>query len=302
MVNDLIAAVARAEVGFALAPDEKHLWICDREDHEAEDQAWVQFQTMLRSGSRYFNDEALNFLNDLFAVLGKLSAGGLVKEVKPQTVLEVGRRLYRARRANSQEEFLPIVHDLARQLHAPPPNRTPANRMNAERSPAFYAALDFETAVAETRPSIGSRVVVGEFQVTRALKVVDFRVLSRSKGAWFSIWEPNYRKRAVMRGLLRKLQERIARPIPAGAEHEYLETQVVADYLYSCGKYDAILFESSQANGGTNVVIFNGALGKYSDDARLYTNAPVQYVENSAKVHEIESMKITQRMKQALSY
>lgn len=294
LVADLVGIVGapRPCASGSLEADQLHPWVFDRDDYDAQDRKWDAFTLMLRSGSRFFNEDARAFLDGLFEILKDLTAGGLVYEERPGRDLAPHQTLFRARRASSRDELQSILSDPQSELHAPPPIRTPANRMNVERSPAFYATLEAETAIAETRPSIGSTIVIGQFKTTRPLNVVDFRVLSRSGGVTFSIWRSDFLERSVMRGLLRRLQARIARPIPLGLEHEYLETQVVADYLHSSG-HDGALFESSQRDGGTNVVIFSGTLGAYETKSRTFPNAPLSYVVGSAALFSIRKIEIS---------
>ncbi|KQW45843.1 hypothetical protein ASD88_13250 [Pelomonas sp. Root662] len=246
---------------------------------------------MLRGKSRFFNKDAKKFLDSLFNILEDLSPNGFFF-ADAVMELEIGRLLYRARRGNTEEAIQRVSSNAAKELHAPPPAVTPANRMNVEGAPAFYAAFNPDTAIAEVRPSRGSNVVVGCFATTRKLRVIDFTSLKKNAAPAFSIWGDDFVDRSQKRGLLLRLQDRIARPIPLGMEHEYLDTQVVADYLHSYLGFDGAMFESSQKSGGTNIVLFGATLGTYSTESRSFLDAPLLFKENSVEVHEVIEIEI----------
>lgn len=287
---ELVSALCDPHAPQAFARERLYRWHYQRDDPAEIDKAWHEFQATVRSGSRFFNQKAKHFLDDLFEALPRLKTNGFF-ETEPVVTIPKGRRLVRARLANTREQLETIVGDLASQLDAPPPARAPANRMNVAQMPAFYAAFDENTAIAETRPSIESDVVVAQFEVTRPMRVLDLELLARSEGATYSIWSRAFRRRAVMRALLKRLHQRISRPVRPGEEHEYIDTQVVADYLFTHQSLDGLVYLSSQvATDAKNVVIFSGALGEYRDGK--FAASPVRFVENSAKRHRVVKVDI----------
>ena len=86
LVADLVSIVGASRPGASdlLKPDRLHRWVFERDDYEAQDRKWDEFTLTLRSGSRFFNDNAWVFLEDLFKILKDLSAGGLAYEEKPR--------------------------------------------------------------------------------------------------------------------------------------------------------------------------------------------------------------------------
>jgi hypothetical protein len=289
--SDLIAAVSKK---MSLDPDQPQTdayWAFEVVDIDAQEQEWSTFKHTLQSRSRFFNLAALKFLDDLFKPLETMKAGGFF-DMGPITVLAAGRHMFRARRVNTSSELAEILSDIPAQVSAPPPNKTPAGRMNIERMPAFYAAFDEKTAIAETRPMIGNDVITAKFRTTRALKMLDCSVLPRSSAPTFSIWNEKFAYWTSLRGILRGLQNHIARPVMPGEAHEYLYTQFISEYLFEKRGIEALAFKSVQYEG-RNIVILNGALGLYDMPTQRFPNLPFEFVRGSDRRHTVSSIELT---------
>jgi hypothetical protein len=286
-VNDLVTFVQKRN---AYSGTDRFDWQFSHDDREEAEAEWNHFRDTLKGGSRFFNEPARQFLNELFEPLDRLFSGGLFPSIKPVRELAAGITIFRARRANTAPDLERIKTNPVRELHAPPPEKSVAGRMNVERLPAFYGSLNIETAIAETRPAIGVEVAVGEFRIARPLRVLDFTMLARTKGATFSIWDPHFRRKTILRAVLRRLHERIRLPIRPSEEHEYLTTQVLADYLVTERKLDGVLFGSAQVDSGVNVVIFHAVLGKYTTEG--YAASPLTYRAGHSTVHRVLAMEI----------
>ena len=63
--------------------------------------------------------------------------------------------------------------------------------MNAQGISVFYGASDLATALAEIRPPVGSRVLVGKFDLARPVRLLDVEAL-RSVYVGGSIFDPAY--------------------------------------------------------------------------------------------------------------
>jgi RES domain-containing protein len=249
------------------------------------EERWQEYLGFVNNGARFFNNSALQFLDDLFKVIDRLSMNAFFGPTKPVQEQNLGT-VWRARVAKTPEVLDKILAKPAAELHAPPPTVAKPGRMNAERVPVFYAARDEKTAVAELRPGIGEQIVVGKFKVTRPVRLLDMLILDRAHGATLSIWDPQFKKREVMRALLKRLHERVRRPIASGAEHEYLATQMLAEYLSVHMHVEGIVFGSAQHEGGRNVVLFPKVLGPFY--ARLgFRDSPIEYVEGSVRTVKV---------------
>jgi hypothetical protein len=134
--------------------------------------------------------------------------------------------------------------------------------MNARGISVFYGANDPVVALAEIRPPVGSQLVVGHFEIIRPLRLLDLTALGtvRTKG---SIFDPTFAGRLERAMFLRKLSQRITRPVmPDDEVFDYLPTQAVADFLASnfVTPLDGIIYPSAQAAGDAlNIVLFHKA-------------------------------------------
>ena len=255
------------------------------------EQDWKGYLDLVSGGSRFFNSEARAFLDELFDAAPRLKVRGLFKAQQPIREIKTGI-FYRARLANSDKDRVRILSNPARELDAAPPHVARSGRMNAERVSVFYGAYHRDTALAELRPSIGGHTVVGEFRLVRPIQVLDMTLLERAWGATISIWDPEFKRRARMRDMLRRLHERVRRPVVPGAEHEYLATQVLSEYLSAVKGLDGVVFGSAQHQPGANIAIFPKALGAYDDELQKFPASPLAFVAGSERVVGVKGIHI----------
>jgi len=216
----------------------------------------------LKSQARFFNQGAEEFLNRIFSDLD----GRTTREGRP-VIITAGpdaeiRGFFRARVFHDSEE---LDQALVRpDLHlGPPPSRIArAGRMNAHGISVFYGATDPGVALAEVRPPVGSRALVGRFELVCPVRLLDVEAL-RSVYAEGSIFDPAYVEQLALAKFLGRLSDRITMPVmPDDGPTKYLITQTIADYLARrpAPGLDGILFRSVQRPGEhQNVVLFNHA-------------------------------------------
>jgi hypothetical protein len=230
-------------------------------DDEKLQAQWEYFQRSLQTESRLFNREAYRTLNAIFAGLtehrasdGKpiLIAAGSKKDLK---------LLYRARVFQSLKALKDALARPDLELGPPPASLATPGRMNAHGIAVFYGATDAIAALAETRPPVGSQVLIGSFEIVRPLVILDIEALSRI-GVAASPFDANSPDALAKAKFLESLAERIARPVlPDDAAFEYLVTQAIAEYLAGIGTpaIDGIIYPSVQAGDQRNVVLFHKA-------------------------------------------
>jgi hypothetical protein len=166
--------------------------------------------------------------------------------------------------------------------------------MNAEGISVFYGALDRKTCVAELRPSLGSTVVSGAFQLCNSIRVLDFQLLEKCYHEQpLSYFQPDFNEKVTYRHLLRRLHAKIRQPILPGSEHEYLTTQALSEYLVNVIQppIDGILFSSVQNQSGLNVVLFGHVLDIQSNPDRtsvMGTNSVLRHFDNSTYIHRVK--------------
>lgn len=146
------------------------------------------------------------------------------------------------------------------QLGAPPPELASAGRMNPAGISYFYAAFDELTAFAEVNANAGANAVISRWETTRDLRVVDFTKLPELPSPFD---RQNGRKREMLLFLWDFLIEMRQPVAKDGTEHiEYVPTQVVCEYIAQVFKtasgeqIDGLMYSSSVAKGGRNLVIF----------------------------------------------
>jgi hypothetical protein len=134
--------------------------------------------------------------------------------------------------------------------------------MNAQGISVFYGASDRETALAEIRPPVGSRVLLGRFDLTRPVRLLDVEAL-RSVFIEGSVFDPAYIGHLELAQFLGRLSERMIMPVmPDDEQKEYLITQMIADFVSQVGEppIEGMLYRSVQSAGEhQNVVLFNHA-------------------------------------------
>lgn len=146
---------------------------------------------------------------------------------------------------------------------APPPSAVAsAGRMNAKGISVFYGASSVAGALAEVRPPVGSKVVVGRFRSLRTLRLLNLSELERVS-IQGSIFDPSYADALARIGFVRTLSNRMSRPVmPTDIDFDYLPTQAVADFLANQRNYnlDGVRFASVQNGGASdNIVLFHQA-------------------------------------------
>lgn len=225
---------------------------------------WQHFQQRLKTQSRYFSREAQETLASIFGGMEQhqtLDGLPVLVDAGPKAELKA---LYRARVFQSDEKLESALERPDVELGPPPAQAAVAGRMNARGISVFYGATDPQIALAEVRPPVGSRVLVGRFDLTRSIRLLDLEAL-RSVNVTGSIFDRDYIRRLRRAKFLKSLSERISAPVlPDDEPFDYLPTQAIADFLASeaIPPLDGIIYPSVQgASGKSNVVLFHKAAG-----------------------------------------
>ncbi|WP_192564466.1 RES family NAD+ phosphorylase [Pseudomonas gozinkensis] len=251
--------------------DEKHFYFYGQEycqtfsrfESEEQERSWVEGEwsriaTELMHGRRFFNPNASRFFETVMAET--MHAGSDVNADKSAVVNVIPENscFYRARIASTHAQIQEFQKNPVKEMGAPPKDRAANNRMSPAGVPLLYVAADALTGIAEIRPSIGDKVVVGTFISRRPLEFFDFTALTALQHKELSWFEPGYRERTDRRLLLEYLHDLIARPVRAN-DTDYVMTQALAEYIryYRKQKFDGISFRSVQRQGGVNYVIFD---------------------------------------------
>lgn len=241
-------------------------YYAEREPDDGEYRAnWSAFETSLKTETRFFSRAARTTLDSIFDVFADRNLGGqpLIVDAGPDTAIE---NVYRARVFESEEALQLALKRPDLHLGPVPTEKARAGRMNAHGISVFYGATSVAVAVGEVlavgevRPPVGSRVLVGRFQLTRRVRLLDVRVMG-SIYARGSVFDPRTILRQTKAKFMKTLQHHIMLPVtPDNEPSEYLVTQVIAEYLADREdlNLDGILYPSVQGGpAGDNIMLFH---------------------------------------------
>lgn len=274
------------EGGLDLFDEQSEDWDFGSPSNTQMRDAWVAFCEALRTKSRFFADHSA-----LDAILQPVLSLPLTRKAM-QTITPGGplSTIYRGRIANDEPAQAEIYASPLSRLGAPPAGTAGAGRMNAAGISVFYGAFDANTCLAELRVPVGGAAIVGRFEVTRPLRVLDLSRLE-SIGERVSPFEADYVERLSFQSFLRGFHEEIKRAVIPGREVlDYLPTQAVAEYLWTKTDppLDGVIFGSAQISGRhKNVVLFphasvvDGAADEVTRTVRsIYEDGPREDDEN----------------------
>jgi hypothetical protein len=249
---------------------------------------WRKMEASLHSEARIVNPKVNSILERIFGPLlnyRTASGNGVIVDAGPDTGL---LKLYRARVFQTLEDLGNALSHPAREAGPPPSEVARAGRMNARGVSVLYGASIPEIAVAEVRPPVGSHVLVGAFNITRKLKVLDLDKLEELVlDPNTSLFDPSTEEAVSRNNFLRTLSSRMVMPVmPEHEDNGYLITQAIADFLatHPSLNLDGILFRSVQYEGpgaqqGRNVVLFNKASRVASSGSKEAPTSRVQLFE-----------------------
>ncbi|UVE19419.1 RES family NAD+ phosphorylase [Pseudomonas sp. LS44] len=238
---------------------------CHYEEKGATDEAWQEdwrnFEQCIQKEARFFSRSAAVHLAEVFGHIDSLKTSNnqpLVVDAGPYFDLNC---LYRARVFQSEDPLLKALCRPDQELGPPPARLATAGRMNAQGISVFYGATSMQSAIAEVRPPVGSRVVVARFNIQRPLRLLDLTALEYAHDTG-SIFDLTLKDRLERVAFLRSVGKRMTRAVmPDDQALDYLATQAIADFLATENEpaLDGIIFQSAQAKEGRNVVLFHKA-------------------------------------------
>ena len=180
---------------------------------------------------------------------------------KNEKSLDEGTFFFRARILPPLEEKnneIYATYFTEEQMDAPPSVQAREGRLNPVGISYLYLADDKETAVAETKPSIGARIQIGSYQLQKKIKVVN---MCGGKDFLCKIGKSSYKEEEDL--LWRVVQISFLIPIipESVTQLAYLPSQYISEVFKYQG-YEGVLFESVQRENGKNLVLFNSSNAK----------------------------------------
>lgn len=124
-------------------------------------------------------------------------------------------------------------------------------RVNPQGIPCLYLATDKETAMAEVRPWLRSRISVGQFKTARPLDLIDCS--KHPSGAYAHyVGEPDEETTAVWASIDSAFSRPVAR---SDKSLDYVPTQILAA-LFKNNGFDGVLYKSALTDG-SNLALFD---------------------------------------------
>lgn len=246
---------------------------------------WRDVIREIKYEQRFFSQSAQNFFEHIFAGIEILQYwDSSARELKGVVYeLPAGTRLFRARVCNS--DFDDIQKDPFKHIGPPPSDVARASRMNPEGVVVLYAAIDQDTCLAEMRPALGGQSALITLQVTRPLRLLNFKYLEEARGGNLSYFQSDFKEQVEKTAFLKHIHRLISQPVIPGKESDYIITQSMAEYLAYVHQppMDGVVYSSVQQQGGMNLVLFRrlgmeGFPVAYVDESlKLFTTTAIRY-------------------------
>jgi hypothetical protein len=274
----------------------QEIW-CDRnpgrlDGAELYKSSWERFCEIVKHKARYFfskitkespEDELVSILGLLKTIRSLTQDAGMVK------MLDVGTSFYRVRHHEVND-----VCTTWQKLGSPPIEHAKASRMSPAGVSVFYAALDMDTARAEStlRSKRGWIFTGAKWTNSRPLRVLDLSSRPAIPGVYGTARQD--REDVVfLRHFVRSIGEPV---VPDDRVHiEYVPTQIVTEYFRyhpspSDQPFDGIIYPSAQCKG-QSIVIFashddlqtEGAWGQEETPILTLDQTSIQPVEKYRK-------------------
>lgn len=222
--------------------------------------SYLRFQHSVRWKTRFvYNDEITEFLR----VVLETSAPRLKKIPKDQILFRAQRGFtWRLENAGKEGEF-EVETAFKPERMIPKAGLVADGRVNPSKIPCLYLATNRNTAMAEVRPWVGSRVSLAEFRVMRDCVVVDCS-LDHRRSLYFQIIDLNALEKtpepdaaAKEAGVWGDIAYAFSEPVSPDEPHsDYIATQILSETFRSHG-CDGIVYKSLLDERGKNVALFD---------------------------------------------
>jgi hypothetical protein len=244
--------------------------------HEALSFGWQAFCELVKHECRYV---FLNYTDDSHYISASEipphqfldELGKVINHHNIYTNLVKGKKVFRIRPLKDGDAFEPCAAELG-----PPPVKfcNQANRMSPSGIPMFYGAEAQDTCVAEVSIERGNKAIIGEFEITEDIVLLDLTNLPPVP----TIFQED---RLTRHGLhfLRDFEKDFTKPINNSPEIEYVPTQIVAEYVRQIlhsprnQKISGIIYSSSKNRKPAYVLFINqnhvADPGKVTKDTKM---------------------------------
>ena len=176
-------------------------------------QSYSQFETKIKHQSRYIHSTEV----EIFCRTVLKTAEARIEVIPKDSILWRAQLGHGWRFENEDVGEIPAPHEPERMC--PKIGRANEGRANPKGIPYLYLASNRDTALAEVRPWVGSYVSVGQFKISRKLRVVNCATERKGFILYFKQPSPKKREAAVWSDI----DKAFSRPVTP--------TDDVADYV-----------------------------------------------------------------------
>ena len=135
----------------------------------------------------------------------------------------------------------------------PIPEKVSDGRANPKGIACLYIATDYDTAILEVRPLIGSYVTVAKMEIMKPLKIVDFTSAYVNFEDRWSVRTIDEVEKAVWSDI----NDAFSKPAQRSDDSlDYIPTQILSELFKSNG-LDGVAYKSSYGEAGYNMALFD---------------------------------------------
>lgn len=207
------------------------------------DSLWYDFNEKVKHSARFFDHPSYSrtdFLESLVPTFDDL------------LTFSYPTVFHRARPIDSEGTKELILANPKKELDKPPKRYAGYNRFSPAGISYIYLAESLNTALIETRSTVGQESAYGEFELSTGLRIIDLRKRALLEHLDYFDEEFSSSKFCFLSTFTRS----IALPVSEGDKLiDYVPTQIISEFLWSKG-YDGFLYDSSLSRLGYNLVIF----------------------------------------------
>jgi hypothetical protein len=152
---------------------------------------------------------------------------------------------------NNHTEKMPSPFSAERMK--PQSDRAKEGRTNPKGIPYLYTAEEKETAMAEVRPGLGSRISVAQLKTLKEVKLIDFTGVHNLRFLSY-LFETDTAK--IDEFIWSEIGDAFSKPVnPSDDLAEYVPTQIMAE-LFKNNGFDGIYYNSAFGSGH-NLLLFD---------------------------------------------
>lgn len=213
-----------------------------------------KFSQYIKSNNRYYLDqESIDFLNFLIETSEKRSE--LFTRDKYLWRSQIGCS-YRPENI-TKNEVIDIEVPLPNKRMKPISGESKEGRVNPKGITYLYLSTDKETAMSELRPWKGAYITVGQFELKRDIKIIDF---SQDNEGILSIIINNEINKIsddlISSIIWSNINRAFSAPVnPSDRSADYAPTQIIAEHFKN-NNFDGLAYKSSLAEG-YNLCLFD---------------------------------------------